>query len=83
MLLFFFRFILKKILSRTEIDSSKIVKGKKIYKEIKRSEDWIYPRSFEFVEMYEGILLAADTLRSLGLNINIFIPMILKVIQLN
>ncbi len=34
-------------------------------------ESWIYPRSLDFVEMYEGILLAADTLSSLGLNINI------------
>ncbi|HNW57449.1 MAG TPA: ABC transporter substrate-binding protein, partial [Bacteroidales bacterium] len=34
--------------------------------------DWIYPGSFDFVEMYEGILMAADTLRSLGLDINIY-----------
>ena len=37
----------------------------------RRNEDWIYPRSIDFVEMYEGILLAADTLRSMGMNINI------------
>jgi LysM repeat protein len=55
----------------TEIDSSKSLKGKKINKVLNRSDDWIYPRSMGFVEMYEGILLAADTLRSLGLNINI------------
>lgn len=54
---------------RTDIDSSKSIKGKKVYKEINRGDDWIYPRSLGFVEMYEGILLAADTLRSLGLNI--------------
>jgi len=58
---------------RTEIDSSKSLKGKKIYKVIDRSDDWIYPRSIGFVEMYEGILLAADTLRALGLNINIHV----------
>jgi LysM repeat protein len=58
---------------RTEIDSSKSLKGKKIYKVIDRSDDWIYPRSLGFVEMYEGILLAADTLRALGLNINIHV----------
>jgi LysM repeat protein/ABC-type branched-subunit amino acid transport system substrate-binding protein len=59
---------------RREIDSSKSVKGKKIYREINRSDDWIYPRSLGFVEMYEGMLLAADTLRALGLNIrmNVF-----------
>lgn len=56
---------------RYEIDSSRTVKGKKVYQELSRSDDWIYPRSLGFVEMYEGILLAADTLRSLGLDINI------------
>ncbi|MCX6260182.1 MAG: LysM peptidoglycan-binding domain-containing protein [Bacteroidia bacterium] len=58
---------------RTEIDSSKSLKGKKIYNNINRSDDWIYPRSLGFVEMYEGILLAADTLRALGLNINVHV----------
>jgi len=56
---------------RVEIDSSKSVKGKKIYKTLNRPDDWIYPRSLGFVEMYEGILLAADTLRALGLNVQI------------
>lgn len=56
---------------RMEIDSSKYVKGKVTYRPVKRLEDWIYYRSAGFVEMYEGILLAADTLRSLGLNINL------------
>jgi LysM repeat protein len=57
---------------RIEIDSSKIVKGRKQYKLSKRPEEWIYPQSLDFIEMYNGILLAADTLRSLGLDINIF-----------
>jgi hypothetical protein len=35
------------------------------------SEDWIYPGSIDFLEMYEGILLASDTLRALGLSINL------------
>ena len=67
-------FYLSENAKRNEIDSSKSVKGKKIYREINRSDDWIYPRSLGFVEMYEGILLAADTLRALGLNIkmNVF-----------
>jgi LysM repeat protein len=56
---------------RTEIDSSTLVKGKKIYRVIKTAEDWIYPGSIDFLEMYEGILLAADTLTSLGLNITV------------
>ena len=37
----------------------------------KLADDWIYPGSIDFLDMYEGILLASDTLRSLGLNINI------------
>jgi LysM repeat protein len=64
-------FYLHENAARTEIDSSKIIKGKKQYKVIKRPEEWIYQRSFDFVEMYNGILLAADTLRALGLNVNI------------
>ncbi|NLA49471.1 MAG: LysM peptidoglycan-binding domain-containing protein, partial [Bacteroidales bacterium] len=56
---------------RMEIDSSKYVKGKVTYRQVKKLEDWIYYRSAGFVEMYQGILLAVDTLRSLGLNINL------------
>jgi LysM repeat protein/ABC-type branched-subunit amino acid transport system substrate-binding protein len=56
---------------RVDIDSSKIVKGKRTYKVNKVTDEWIYPGSLDFVEMYQGILLAADTLRSLGLNINL------------
>ena len=56
---------------RVDIDSSTLVKGKKIYKLNKVADDWIYPGSIDFLEMYEGILLASDTLRSLGLNINL------------
>jgi LysM repeat protein len=59
--------------TRTTIDSSKTIKGKKVYNYVNRSDDWIYPRSLGFVEMYEGILLAADTLRALGVNINIHV----------
>lgn len=57
---------------RTEVDSSKYIKGKRIYTTVRRPDDWIYYRSSPFLEMYEGILLAADTLRSLGLNINLY-----------
>ncbi len=64
-------FYLKENSKRNDIDSSKTVKGKKQYRQTRLPEEWIYPRSFDFVEMYEGILLAADTLRSMGLNINI------------
>ncbi len=58
---------------RTDIDSSKIVKGKKIYKVVGRPDEWIYPRSLGFIEMYEGILLAADTLRALGLDVTLHV----------
>jgi LysM repeat protein len=64
-------FYIRENSQRTEIDSSKISKGKKQYKITRRSEAWIYPRSLDFIEMYEGILLAADTLRSLGINLNL------------
>ncbi|MCU0473208.1 MAG: LysM peptidoglycan-binding domain-containing protein [Bacteroidales bacterium] len=66
-------FYLRENAVRTDIDSSKIVKGKKTYKLVSRSEDWIYPRSIGFIEMYQGILIAADTLRTLGLNINLHV----------
>jgi LysM repeat protein len=56
---------------RSYIDSSKIVKGRKLPRIIQRQDGWIYSRSIGFLEMYEGILLAADTLRSLGLDINL------------
>jgi LysM repeat protein len=65
-------FYLTENADRIEIDSSRMVRGKKIYKPVKRPEEWIYRSSIGFVEMYEGILLAADTLRSLGLNINLY-----------
>jgi LysM repeat protein len=64
-------FFLKENEDRIEIDSSKYKNGKKVYKINKLSDDWMYPASVDFVEMYEGILLAADTLRSLGLNITL------------
>jgi LysM repeat protein len=54
---------------RSYIDSSKSVKGKKIKKLINRPEGWIYDR--DFIELYQGILIAADTLSSLGLDINL------------
>jgi len=58
---------------RSDIDSSKMVKGRRIYKIVPRSDDWIYSGTVGFLEMYQGILLAADTLRSLGLDISIHV----------
>ncbi|MBK8883118.1 MAG: LysM peptidoglycan-binding domain-containing protein [Bacteroidales bacterium] len=64
-------FYLKENSSRSEADSSKAVKGKKTVKVTRRNDDWIYPGSLDFIEMYQGVLLAADTLRSLGMSINL------------
>jgi len=75
-------FYLSENVRRTEIDSARIMKGRKDYRNISRSEDWIYPASIEFIEMYEGILMAADTLRSIGLEYQTFMPSTLKVIPL-
>jgi LysM repeat protein len=58
---------------RTDIDSSKISKGRRVYKIVPRSGEWIYSSSIGFLEMYEGILLAADTIRALGLDINLHV----------
>lgn len=64
-------FYLKENTFRTESDSARGAKGKKNLKVTRRDDAWIYPRSLDFIEMYEGILLAADTIRSLGININL------------
>jgi LysM repeat protein len=64
-------FYIKENTNRIEIDSSRTVKGKKGIRVTRKDDYWIYPKSLDFVEMYEGIILAADTLRSLGLNINL------------
>jgi LysM repeat protein len=58
---------------RIEVDSSQILKGKRVKKLIFREPQWIYPGSAPFLELYQGILIAADTLRSLGLDINIYV----------
>ncbi len=63
-------FYLSENKNRVEIDSSSFLKDKKI-RVNSVAEDWIYPATLDFLEMYEGILLASDTLRALGLNINL------------
>ncbi len=63
-------FYLEENAVRTDIDSSNVVKGRRTYKILSRPDEWIYSRSIGFIEMYEGILLAADSLRALGLDIN-------------
>lgn len=58
---------------RNETDSLKYQKSNKFYSETSRPTGWIFPGSMDFLEMYEGILLAADTLRSVGLDINLHV----------
>lgn len=63
---------LKENSSRSYIDSSEYNQyGKKRYKVIKRPEEWIYAGSERFIEYYEGVLLAVNNLRSLGLSIDL------------
>lgn len=57
---------------RSYIDSSSVnQRGDRVYKKIKRSETWIYPRSAIFLEFYEGTLIAVDDLRRRGLNVEL------------
>lgn len=57
---------------RSYIDSTdRDLQGKKIYKEVSMSGNWIYEGSLPFLEAYEGILIAADSLRSLGLKVEL------------
>jgi len=54
--------------TRSYIDSTKRdAQGNKIYKEVVKPEGWIYEGSLPFLEAYEGMLLAVDSLRTLGL----------------
>lgn len=56
--------------TRSTIDSTKRdAQGNKIYKEVTKSEGWIYEGSLPFIETYEGILIAVDSLRALGLKV--------------
>ncbi|HPM87745.1 MAG TPA: LysM peptidoglycan-binding domain-containing protein [Bacteroidales bacterium] len=57
---------------RSDIDSSKWVRGQRVYKPVRRQDDWIYYMSTPFIEMYQGILLAVDTLRALGMGVNLY-----------
>jgi LysM repeat protein len=56
---------------RSEIDLSQTVKGKP--KELRRQDSWIYDGTLPFLELYQGILIAADTLRSKGLDVNVYL----------
>ncbi len=54
--------------TRSYTDSTKRdAQGNKIYRDVTKPEGWIYEGSLPFIETYEGILLAVDSLRALGL----------------
>ena len=56
------------------IDSSEVDDfGEKIYERIYYDPFYIYPRSLSFIEFYEGLLLAVDTLKQNGLSINMHV----------
>lgn len=45
--------------------------GEKIYERVYYSPYYIYPRSKRFIEFYEGILLSIDSLKQIGLSVNV------------
>jgi LysM repeat protein/ABC-type branched-subunit amino acid transport system substrate-binding protein len=58
--------------SRSYIDSTRSdSRGQKIYREVTMPANWIYEGSIPFLEAYEGILIAVDSLRSLGLKVEL------------
>ena len=65
-----FPFFIDENNDRSYIDSSKFdSRGNKIYREVTMPATWIYEGSIPFLEAYEGILLAVDSLRTLGLSV--------------
>ncbi len=56
------------------IDSSEVDQlGKKIYEKVFYEPFYVYPKSIAFVEFYEGLLLAIDSLKQRGLSINLHV----------
>lgn len=67
-----FPFFLKENSIRTYIDSTgRDSRGNTIYREVTRNPADIYDGSLPFLEAYEGILIAADSLRALGLTVEL------------
>lgn len=68
----FLPFYKEKNQERFYIDSSEVNdKGEKIYKKIKRDANYIYPPSEGFIEFYEGVLMALDSLSKQGIRVNL------------
>ncbi len=58
--------------SRSYMDSTKRdSQGNMIYRQVSMPGNWIYEGSLPFLEAYEGILIAVDSLRSLGLRVEL------------
>jgi len=58
--------------SRSYVDSTQMdSQGNIIYREVILDDTWIYEGSLPFLEAYEGILIAVDSLRALGLNVEL------------
>lgn len=56
------------------IDSSEVDDfGRKIYEKVFYDPFYIYPKSVNFIEFYEGLMIAIDTLKQQGLSINLHV----------
>ena len=56
------------------VDSSEVDDfGEKIYERIYYEPYYIYPKSYSFIEFYEGLLLSLDSLKQHGLSINLHV----------
>ncbi|HNT92719.1 MAG: LysM peptidoglycan-binding domain-containing protein [Bacteroidales bacterium] len=65
-----FPFFISENNARSYIDSAGLdSQGNRIYREVTRSSSYIYDGSLPFLEAYEGILIAVDSLRTLGLTV--------------
>lgn len=54
------------------IDSSEYDdQGYKIYKKVYYSPDYIYPRSFNYIQFYEGFLIALNEMKNQGFSVNL------------
>lgn len=68
----FLPLFLEKNQEKYYIDSSEVDdRGEKIYKKVKRDQPYVYPRSENFIEFYEGVLMALDSLSEQGLSVNV------------
>lgn len=68
----FLPFHIEKNAEKFYIDSSEVnEEGEKNYKKIRRSPYYIYPSSENFIEFYEGILLALDSIKNTGISVKL------------